>query len=286
MVRATGGGLALAVAGGALLGARGGRPSRAARLAGLGAALLAGSVLADSAMEHSRANFRERRMYAAPLVAGATVAAGVATALSRASAGPRRLVFRGAALTGLAGTVFHFRNILSRPGGLSFNNLFYRAPFGAPGALVLAGGLGLGALAAEEREPRAAGRALGLLGAGGLFGLTAEVGLLHFRGAFQNPAMYAPVTAVPATGLALAAATLRPSPARLRLARGALALTSVLGLVGTGFHAYGVSRGNGGWRNWTQNLFQGPPVAAPPSLAGIALGGFAALRLLAPGRRG
>ena len=36
----------------------------------------------------------------------------------------------------------------------------------------------------------------------------------------------------------------------------------------------------GGFGNWTQNLFQGPPMAAPPSLLGIGLTGLAALDLL------
>ena len=59
-----------------------------------------------------------------------------------------------------------------------------------------------------------------------------------------------------------------------------MATTTALGLIGSGLHAYGVSRNMGGFRNWTQNLFQGPPIAAPPSLAGIALMGFASLELL------
>jgi len=47
-----------------------------------------------------------------------------------------------------------------------------------------------------------------------------------------------------------------------------------------GFHAFGVSRGMGGWRNWSQNLLNGPPLPAPPSFTGLALAGLAALGLL------
>ena len=34
------------------------------------------------------------------------------------------------------------------------------------------------------------------------------------------------------------------------------------------FHAYGVSRNMGGWRNWSQNVLNGPPLPAPPSFTG------------------
>jgi hypothetical protein len=236
-------------------------------------------------MEHYRGNFKKRPMYIAPFVSVATLAAAVATAMSQGAARTRGAIFAGALLTGIVGTGFHIKNILDRPGGLTFNNLFYRAPFGAPGALSVAGALGLGALAAERHGEfyagyERAGRGLAAITAGGLAGLTAEVGLLHFRGAFHNPLMYAPVTGVPVTALALGAIASGSRSVSPAAAKGLLAMTTALGLVGTGLHAYGVSRNMGGFSNWTQNLFQGPPIAAPPSLAGLALGGFAALKLL------
>ena len=51
-------------------------------------------------------------------------------------------------------------------------------------------------------------------------------------------------------------------------------------VAGVAFHAYGVSRSMGGWRNWRQNAFNGPPLPAPPSFSGLALAGLAALGLL------
>jgi hypothetical protein len=36
----------------------------------------------------------------------------------------------------------------------------------------------------------------------------------------------------------------------------------------------------GGWRNWRQNLVDGPPIPAPPSFTGLALAGLAVLDLL------
>ena len=58
------------------------------------------------------------------------------------------------------------------------------------------------------------------------------------------------------------------------------AATAAMGVAGVVFHAYGVSRGMGGWRNWRQNAFAGPPLPAPPSFTGLALAGLAALALL------
>ena len=59
-----------------------------------------------------------------------------------------------------------------------------------------------------------------------------------------------------------------------------LRLTAVLGFAGAGFHAMGVARNMGGWRNWSQNVLNGPPIPAPPSFTGLALAGLAALGLM------
>jgi hypothetical protein len=64
------------------------------------------------------------------------------------------------------------------------------------------------------------------------------------------------------------------------LTRWWLRLTALLGGVGVGFHIWGVQRNMGGWRNWRQNLLNGPPIPAPPSFTGLALAGLAALGLL------
>lgn len=281
----TGAGLIGAVAGGALARPGSGeRPGRPARLAGYGAALLAASVLADSAMEHYRGSYAKSAMYAAPVASALAMIAGVATAGTRAGRWLKTGAFSAAAASGLIGLGFHVRNILSRPGGYRMNNLFYRAPFGAPAALALAGAAGLGAVGADRTasgpQARRSGRLIAMLTALGLYGLTAEVGLLHFRGAFQDKAMYLPVVAVPLAGSAMAVAAARPSASARRIAAGGLKTTAALGAVGVGFHAYGVSRNMGGFRNWQQNLLQGPPIAAPPSLAGLALVGLSALDLL------
>jgi hypothetical protein len=108
----------------------------------------------------------------------------------------------------------------------------------------------------------------------------AEAALLHFRGAYHDPFMYLPVTVPPLTALWVGHAALGRTDQRRPITRFWLRLTAVLGFVGAGFHAMGVARNMGGWRNWTQNLLNGPPIPAPPSFTGLALAGLAALGLM------
>lgn len=250
-------------------------------------ALLALSVLADSAMEHYRGSFDNPAMYTPLIVSVLSLLAGLHGGADRKPArhAVRDSVYLGAALTGVAGTGFHLYNITKRPGGWSWHNLFYAAPIGAPMALVLSGALGAMAERLRDepaREPHLlgmqAGQALALLVSGGLAGTLAEVSLLHFRGSFHNPAMYAPIV-VPPVASALLLHTAFAAPRPRWFTRVWLRMTTVLGFAGVGFHARGVARARGGWRNWSQNLFSGPPLPAPPSFSALALAGLAALRL-------
>ena len=259
----------------------------AARSFNRGSSLLALSVLADSAMEHYRGSFDNPAMYTPLVSATLSLLAGLHGGGDSRSEKHRmrHAVYLGAALAGVSGTAFHLYNVIKRPGGWSWNNLFHAAPVGAPMALLLSGALGATAERLREEpavDPRLsgmpAGRALGLLVAAGLAGTVAEAGLLHFRGAFQHRAMYAPVTLPPIAAALLTHAALAP-PRERWITRVWLRVTAALGFIGTGFHARGIARRQGGWRNWSQNLFDGPPLPAPPSFSGLALAGLAALRL-------
>ena len=269
------------------------RPSEAggeARALHAASALLGASVMADSAVEHYRGGFDNPGMYTPLVVSALTIAAGV----DGATAGwlPRRVrdgVYGLAGAVGAIGAGFHVYNVLRRPGGLNWLNAFYAAPIGAPAALSLAGAIGL---AADEvaTSPRPgglklfgvpAGRALSALSAFGLMGTVGEAGLLHFRGSFQNPFMWLPVSLPPIAAALTAKAAVEPSAKRdgRPLTRAWLAITSILGVAGVGFHAFGVSRAMGGWRNWSQNVVDGPPLPAPPSFSALAVAALAALRL-------
>jgi hypothetical protein len=254
------------------------------------AAMLAFSVLADSAIEHYRGSFHNRAMYV-PLVVSALTFGGSLFGVADARPNKhiaRDVIYGAAAATAFAGLGFHLYNILKRPGGWSWLNLFYSAPIGAPMALALAGLLGRGAERVRETPAMAraevlgvpAGRMLAGVTAAGLAGTVGEAGLLHFRGAYHNPAMFLPISLPPLASILIGAAALRPSGLRHRITRWWLRLTAFLGFAGVGFHAFGVARNMGGWRNWSQNVLNGPPVPAPPSFTGLALAGLAALSLL------
>jgi len=255
------------------------------------AGTLAVSVLADSAVEHYRGSFKNKAMYTPLVVSALTLATSIhGTADMRALAHKARdATYLLAAATGLVGTGFHLYNVGKKVGGFSWQNLFYGAPIGAPMAILLSGLLGFCSERVRETDGRRrrpeifrlpAGRTIAAVTGAGLLGTTGEAGLLHFRGAYHNPFMLAPVTLPPiGAALLMSAASGRQGPPH-RLTRWWMRLLALMGFVGVGFHAYGVSRNMGGWRNWSQNVLNGPPLPAPPSFAGLALAGLAALGLM------
>ena len=263
---------------------------RAARRLNRAAGTLAASVLADSAIEHYRGSFHNKAMFA-PLVTSALSL--VLSAHGVADKRPvahrlRDIVYATAGLTGLIGTAFHIYNIRKKPGGFSWQNLFYSAPIGAPAALVLSGGVGFLAERVRNSTPGteptivglSAGRVVAAATGAGIVGTVGEAGLLHFRGAYHNPFMLLPVTIPPVAAALLGSTACGPANRRRPLTRWWLRLTALLGFAGTGFHAFGVARNMGGWHNWSQNVLNGPPLPAPPSFTGLALAGLAALGLL------
>ena len=262
----------------------------AARRLNRAAGTLAMSVLADSAVEHYRGSFKNKAMFTPLIVSALTLATSVhGTADMQPTAHRfRDTTYLLAAATGLIGTGFHLYNVGKKVGGLSWQNLFYGAPLGAPIAILLSGLVGFCSERVRESKPGRrpeifdlpAGRTMAAMTGAGLLGTTGEAGLLHFRGAFHNPFMVLPVT-LPPVGAALLASAAVGGPGRdHRFTRWWMRLLATMGLAGVGFHAYGVSRNMGGWRNWGQNLLNGPPLPAPPSFVGLALAGLAALRLM------
>ncbi|MDN5864507.1 MAG: hypothetical protein L0I62_04740 [Gammaproteobacteria bacterium] len=263
---------------------------KAARRLNRAAGLIALSTLLDSAVEHYRGSFHNKAMYT-PLVVSA-----LTLYVSYHGTGDRRpavhrfrdFTYLVSAATGFVGTAFHIFNIRKRPGGFSWQNLFYGSPLGAPASIALAGLLGFYSERLRDNElkrsPKVfglrAGRALAALAGIGMVATSAEAALLHFRGAYHDPFMYAPVVVPPIAAALLGDTALsHPRPPR-RLTRWWLRLTALVGFAGAGFHIFGVSRNMGGWRNWRQNVLNGPPIPAPPSFTGLALAGLAALGLL------
>ncbi|HTZ69863.1 MAG TPA: hypothetical protein VMB71_04345 [Acetobacteraceae bacterium] len=263
---------------------------RAARRLNRAAGMIATSVLTDSAMEHYRGEFHNRAMWTPIVTAALSLAVSVHGHTDRRTGAHRGrdLVYAAAGLTGLIGTGFHLYNITKKPGGLCWQNLFYAAPIGAPAALSLSGLMGFLSERVRANRPGSspivcgfsAGRAVAALTSASLLGTVSEAGLLHFRGAYHNPFMVLPVSLPLVAAALLANAATGKSRVRRRLTRWWLRATALMGFGGVAFHAYGVSRSMGGWRNWRQNAFNGPPLPAPPSFSGLALAGLAALGLL------
>ena len=262
---------------------KGDKRERAAQALGAGAAILCVSVALDSALEHYRGGFKDRAMFVGPTMAllGIAAAGYIAFRPERANERLPKIALLTVGATGLIGLGFHSYNILKRPGELNALNLFYAAPAGAPAALTLAGLYGVIAgemVSGREYVRTRLPRHTAALIAFSLFGTVAEAGLYHFRGAFQDPAMYAPVTIPPRAALSIGAAAI--SPRATVAAEPLLKATAVLGIAGPIFHAYGIHRNMGGWRNWSQMLLQGPPLPAPPAFLGIAAAGLGILPLL------
>jgi hypothetical protein len=262
----------------------------AARRLNRAAGTLATSVLLDSGIEHYRGSFKNKAMFTPLVVSAMALATSLhGTADMRPIAHRLRdTTYLLAAATGLIGTGFHIYNVGKKTGGFCWQNLFYAAPLGAPMAILLSGLVGFCSERVRESEAGGrpeifklpAGRAMAAVVGAGLLGTTGEAGLLHFRGAFHNPFMVLPVTLPPVGALVLGSAAARGPGRDHSFARWWMRLLAAMGIAGAGFHAYGVSRNMGGWRNWSQNVLNGPPIPAPPSFAGLALAGLAALGLM------
>ena len=263
---------------------------KAARRLNRAAGMIAGSVLADSAMEHYRGSFHNKAMWT-PLISSALSLAVSVHGHRDKRHGAHRgrdLVYAAAGLTGIVGTGFHLYNITKKPGGFSWQNVFYSAPIGAPAALSLSGLMGFLSERVRDNEPgtspknagTSAGRAVAALTSVSLMGTMGEAGLLHFRGAYHNPFMFVPVSVPPVAAALLGNTAVGRSRVRRPVTRWWLRATTLMGILGVAFHAYGVSRNMGGWRNWRQNAFNGPPLPAPPAFTGLAMAGLAALGLL------
>ncbi|GGB35182.1 hypothetical protein GCM10011492_27310 [Flexivirga endophytica] len=91
---------------------------------------------------------------------------------------------------------------------------------------------------------------------------TAEIYLEHYKAGFGNKWMWSPVLVTPPVVVAGVAGVFSKKWAKTALPVTAAAYT-LNGLAGEYFHARGVSRKPGGWKNASYNVPMGPPIAAP-----------------------
>jgi hypothetical protein len=108
--------------------------------------------------------------------------------------------------------------------------------------------------------------------------LWGEIGYLHARGAFQNPAQWLPVITLPLAGGVSALAATSETGTAHKAATAASGWTALLGVFGTGFHLYGLHRRYGGYRrgSFLFNWLNGPPAPAPLQMVGLGFAGLAA----------
>jgi hypothetical protein len=245
----------------------------------------------DNLSEHYRGGFRRTLMYV-PIVANPVVtAAGAVAALTGGRRGAKVFGLLSGAQTAIAlvGFVEHQRAILKKPGGNEPRQLLFNAWYGPPVAAPLQY-LGLGLMGVMATVPSsvaapvlrhiAVNRLMRAFTALNIPPLWGEIGYLHARGAFQNPAQWLPVVTLPVAAAASALAATSDSPTARSAAVAASGWTAALGAAGTGFHLYGLHRRYGGYGrgSFLFNWLNGPPAPAPLQMIGLGLAGLAAER--------
>jgi hypothetical protein len=247
-------------------------------------------LLGDAFAGHYRSGFASRAQFA-PFVSGgllitAALIASVAPGVSWAN--PFLRVARWlAVMTGVVGFGFHhYYGIARKPGGYRWllHYLMYSAPQLAPLALALLGVFGLATARGLAGDTEFAGlnmrAALLALAAVGLGGSALQSAILHYRGAFNNAAMYAPLIAPVLAVVALTLTVLAPGRLPLTSVAVLLWLTFLTGSVGLGMHLRGFGRQMGGLYVTVFSWLEGPPAFAPALFAGLAAVGLVAAYLL------
>jgi hypothetical protein len=190
-----------------------------------------------------------------------------------------------AVVTGVIGVGYHhWYGIVEKAGGYRWllHYLMYGAPQLAPLALSATGAIAVVASRGPVSDAGTAAvdpsRFLLGIAAIALAGAVAQTGILHYRGAFNTPLMYAPFTLPPLAALGAGWLAIAPTAGIVGLVRVCLWGTILLAFVGLGMHLRGVDRQMGGMHVLQSNILQGPPPLAPAVYAGFAVVALLALR--------
>ena len=247
-------------------------------------------LIADALAGHYRSGFVSRAQYV-PFISGGLLIASALTAVVMPGAAWTHTTLRAAGwlalVSGAVGFGFHhYYGIARKPGGYKWllHYLMYGAPQLAPLALAAVGALALITARGLASETNVAGvslrTALSIFVVIALTGAVLQTGILHYRGAFNNPAMYAPFVAPLAAVCTSAWALVAPGRAASLTLAVLLWLTFLTGFVGLGMHLRGLGRQMGGLYVALFNLLEGPPACAPALFAGFAAAGLIAFYLL------
>jgi hypothetical protein len=247
-------------------------------------------LLADAFAGHYRSGFVFRSQYSPFVSGGLLVLSSLAATLLPAAAWVNTLlqVAGGVAVaSGLIGFCFHhYYGMAKKPGGYKWllHHLMYGAPQLAPLGLVITGTLALIAARGMSGGTSVAGvnmrAALLALVAMGLTGAILQSSILHYRGAFNNPAMYLPLSAPALAAVVSVWASIAPASYLLDVLNVLLWMTFLIGFVGLGMHLRGFGRQMGGLYVALFNWLEGPPAFAPGLFAGFAAVGIVAIKLL------
>ena len=247
--------------------------------------LMTAIVLVEAWIGHYRSDFPLRAQYAPFVVGGLLILAAFAFGVAPASSiarGALRWVGWLTVITGVVGAAYHhYYGIVEKAGGyrLLLHYLMYGAPQLAPLALSALGAVAV-VLTSSDGDSDVPARALLIITGVALGGAVMQAGILHFRGAFNSPLMYAPVT-LPMLAILLAIWTaVRPDRGLAVIAQLSFLATFLMGFVGLGMHLRGVERQMGGAYLFRINLLQGPPPLAPAMFSGLAALGMIASRSL------
>lgn len=113
-----------------------------------------------------------------------------------------------------------------------------------------------------------------------LAGATLQAAILHYRGAFNNPFMFAPLT-VPVLAIVMSIwMAVGPNETVLLVFTILLWSTFLIGFVGLGMHLRGLGRQMGGLYVTLFNWLEGPPAFAPALFTGFAGVGLITVHLL------
>lgn len=247
-------------------------------------------IIAEAFVGHYRRGFGMRAQYA-PLVSGGLLVVTAILAALKPEASEANMALQAtgwlAVVGGLVGFGFHhYYGLAKKPGGYKWllHHLMYSAPPLAPLALTITGVLSLIAARGLAHQSSIGSislrTALLILIAVSLAGATLQATLLHYRGAFNNPIMFAPLT-VPVLAILLAIwMIVSANVVVVSVFAIALWLTFLMGFIGWGMHLRGFGRQMGGLFVTLFNLLEGPAVTAPALFTAFAAVGLIVVYLL------
>ena len=247
-------------------------------------------VMLDAFIGHYRSGFAVKAQYAPFVVGALLLSAVVLTVIAPRQTWVLEFLYIAGVLGVIAGIVgvgfHHYYAITTKPGGYGWllHHLMYHAPQLAPLALSAVGLLAMVA-------------ARGLMGGDSLFGVrlqslalllvavtllgaALQAAMLHYRGAFNNPLMYAPLTTPLLAAVAVPWLIVSRGHIAMVSASALFWVTFLVGFVGLGMHLRGFDRMMGGLRLARMNMLEGPAMTAPALFTGFAAAGLAALHLL------